>query len=168
MPCNWSIIYQASHKNAMEGCHLKMILRMKKKFMLSVLVPISTRVGEIVRKWMTVHTCNIWMVCFWTSWMNTKNEMDEDWFNVVLVGFFYYLCIWRSHGSQLRYCQFHPVDQWNRVGQNTKWHVWQAVMEIEFRSERCLQLCYVDGMYTEEVKINWDGAVHSSYFEVNG
>lgn len=88
-PCNWSIIYQASHRNAREGCLLKIILRMKKRFMFSIsclLVYVWDR--WIVRKWMTVHTCNVWVVCVHTSWMNTRKERDEDWFNVVLVGFF--------------------------------------------------------------------------------
>lgn len=34
----------------MAGCHLEMILRMKKKFMFSILVPISTHVGQVNSK----------------------------------------------------------------------------------------------------------------------
>lgn len=41
----------------------------------------------IVGKWKAVHTCNIWIVCVHTLWINTRKEVDEDWFNVVLVEF---------------------------------------------------------------------------------
>lgn len=111
-PCNWSIIYQASHRNAREGCLLKIILRMKRRFMFSSFMPISTHVGQMNSKEMN----------YSSSFVN-EHQKGDRWRLIYCssCGFFYYLDIWRTHGSQLRYCHPHPAasDTWTEVLSDT-------------------------------------------------
>lgn len=102
-PCNWSIIYQASHRNAREGRLLKIILRMKKRFMFSIFMPINTYVGQMNSKEMN-----------YSSFFVNEHQKWDRW-GLILVGFFYYFDIWRTRGSQLRYCHPHAVAQQHRL-----------------------------------------------------
>jgi len=158
-PCNWSSIYQASHRNARVGCLLQIILRMKKIFVFSIFMPISTLVRQMNSKEMNdVHASNIWIVCVHTLWMNARKKIGEDWFNVVLVGLF---ITFVYEGFMVLSGDIAALIPWTSETE----HVWQAMVETPwFLSERCLQLCWVDGMC---VQLGWCSRF-KLFLEVNG